>query len=204
MNKRIDSIDALKGFAIVLVVSGHAIQSSTCSFDENVYFRIIYSFHMPLFMFLSGLVASHSCDVPVWPYLKKKFIALVVPFVSWYAVGYFANGAYHTITLKTYIVRLLLSPDYGLWFLWILFLNYCFLAIAVRMEKRLGIFAYLVIVLLIELAPFRCLGVGILKIHFVYFIAGFKEYFWILNIFYFIFIFILLMAFCLCGTSPQL
>lgn len=173
IKKRYDHIDALKGFAILLVVFGHAIQSNVTFFDENIFFRIIYSFHMALFMFLSGMVASYSFDMPVWPYIKKKFMVLVVPFIAWYAVAYFANGSYQTMELKSYIVRILLSPDWGLWFLWVLFLNFCFLVLAVKMEKGLGLFAYPFTILFVEFLPFGSLGLGLAKVHFVYFTLGY-------------------------------
>jgi len=188
MNKRIDIIDALKGFAILLVVLGHAIQYkyTATAFDENVVFRVIYSFHMPMFMFLSGLVAYYSFEMPVYPYLKKKFMALAVPFLAWFALAYFATGTYHTIALKSYIWRMLLSPDYGLWFLWVLFLNFCFLVVTVRMEKGLGLLAYPMMILFVLWTPFGFLGLGLAKVHFVYFTIGYlvmkykeqlKEYF---------------------------
>lgn len=55
--KRINYIDRLKGFAILLVVMGHV---SLFSFrgNDNAVFGVIQSFHMPLFMFLSGIVVS--------------------------------------------------------------------------------------------------------------------------------------------------
>ncbi|ROT03695.1 hypothetical protein ED388_12660 [Muribaculaceae bacterium Isolate-007 (NCI)] len=45
-------IDCLKGFAIFLVVLGHVVQNYNLM--DSWIFRIIYSFHMPLFMFMSG------------------------------------------------------------------------------------------------------------------------------------------------------
>lgn len=46
----------LKGLEIVLVVVGHLIQmwylQDSC--DSSFAFRVIYSFHMPLFFFMSG------------------------------------------------------------------------------------------------------------------------------------------------------
>ena len=50
-----DWIDAANGLGIIFVVLGHAIADTT----QNVQFfgklfQIIYSFHMPLFFFLSG------------------------------------------------------------------------------------------------------------------------------------------------------
>lgn len=48
-SKRIEAIDIAKGFGIFLVVIGHFINMS--SYPG----RVIYSFHMPLFFFLSGI-----------------------------------------------------------------------------------------------------------------------------------------------------
>lgn len=171
--KRIEIIDAMKGFAILLVVFGHAIQGNVVNFDNNIFFRIIYAFHMPLFMFLAGAVAKYSLDNSVVEFLKKKFYALVIPFAVWYGVAYFANGYFHSVAVKTYLVRVILSPDWGLWFLWVLFLNFCFLVLAVKMEKGLGIFAFLVTLLLVEWAPFGIAGIGLAKTHFLYFILGY-------------------------------
>jgi fucose 4-O-acetylase-like acetyltransferase len=36
MRERIDTIDALKGLAILLVVFGHAFQGNLTNFDDNV------------------------------------------------------------------------------------------------------------------------------------------------------------------------
>ena len=51
-------IDAAKGLAIFLMLWGHCIQScvvgSDVDFFENTVFKAIYSFHMPLFMLISG------------------------------------------------------------------------------------------------------------------------------------------------------
>src|SRR6478735_3308217 len=86
-------LDALKGFAILLVVLGHSTQTYAANgnFDNNFLFRIIYSFHMPLFMFLSGAVAAYSLRPMNWDFIKRKFYMLVIPFVAWYLVGYGLN-----------------------------------------------------------------------------------------------------------------
>ena len=56
-SKRIEYIDAMRGFTMFLVVLGH------CAFycmggvaDDNVYLDIFQSFRMPLFFFVSGFV----------------------------------------------------------------------------------------------------------------------------------------------------
>lgn len=57
---RIIWIDNAKAIAILLVVVGHIIQFmySPEGFDQNIVFRYIYAFHMPLFFLLSGLVTK--------------------------------------------------------------------------------------------------------------------------------------------------
>lgn len=61
MSKRIVWADALKGLLIVLVVLGHSIQASKIqlceSFINDYLWNLIYSFHMPAFIAISGFVA---------------------------------------------------------------------------------------------------------------------------------------------------
>lgn len=60
-------IDVAKGIAILLVLLGHSIQYasgasyySSGAFYSNWFFKFIYSFHMPLFMVISGYLFSFS------------------------------------------------------------------------------------------------------------------------------------------------
>ena len=84
---RLKSFDCLKLFAIFLVIWGHSIQYllSSTYFDEPVY-RIIYSFHMPLFMMISGYFSLSSMSLSPLVFLKKKFIQLLLPAFSWVIV----------------------------------------------------------------------------------------------------------------------
>jgi fucose 4-O-acetylase-like acetyltransferase len=58
--ERDGTLDCLKGLAILLVVAGHTAQDSTPDFDNLFAFRAIYAFHMPMFMFVSGMVIAVS------------------------------------------------------------------------------------------------------------------------------------------------
>lgn len=49
-------IDSLKFFLIFLVLVGHCLDSNLGLHSNNVVFRIIYSFHMPVFVILSGMM----------------------------------------------------------------------------------------------------------------------------------------------------
>lgn len=64
MKNRIDYIDRMKGLAIFLVVLGHVYMFSFNK-SESVLPSIIGSFHMPLFMFLSGLVSFSAITPPI-------------------------------------------------------------------------------------------------------------------------------------------
>ncbi len=80
--KRDSFYDCVKGFAILLVVLGHMIQSlDTC---DNPLYLGVYLFHMPLFAFLSGLffVRSYERYTP-FALIKRRFVQLMVPCLSW-------------------------------------------------------------------------------------------------------------------------
>ena len=85
MTHRLHYIDNLKGVLILLVVLGHCIQCTDLDFDHNAVFRYIYSFHMPLFMCVSGFV-SYKPDIK-WQTVQKRFRQLIIPFLAWVAVS---------------------------------------------------------------------------------------------------------------------
>ena len=82
MKERLLYIDNLKGFAILLVVLGHCIQFREPDYDSNWLFRIIYSFHMPLFFIISGYV-SHQNDIQIESLVTKRAKQLLLPYFIW-------------------------------------------------------------------------------------------------------------------------
>lgn len=69
--ERVQWIDNCKGVAICFVILGHTLLT-------NNSWLIIYSFHMPLFFFLSGLVCNEKKYT--WEtFLKSRFNSLVIP-----------------------------------------------------------------------------------------------------------------------------
>lgn len=84
MNKeRIIYLDILKLFAIYLVLWGHAIMHFQPDYEQSYIFQTIYSFHMPLFMMLSGYFASSSMSLGIREFFPKKFRQLLLPCISW-------------------------------------------------------------------------------------------------------------------------
>jgi len=130
--------DNIRGFAIILVVIGHSIQYQVANFDANPIFESIYSFHMPLFMFISGYInctpEKEKHYDSIW--LKKRFDALVIPFLAWMILPYIFTHQWSDF--PGYIKRVIISPDNANWFLWVLFLNSLFFYFAWNFVEKWG------------------------------------------------------------------
>lgn len=88
---RIAELDFLKGVAIICVVIGHVhlFTFPRGGYDEMCY-EFIYSFHMPLFMFISGFLAIKTppptlttSEFVTKGVIISKFKRLVIPCVFW-------------------------------------------------------------------------------------------------------------------------
>lgn len=110
------SLDAVKGFAILLVMLGHCIVLNGLA-DPYLY-DAIAAVQMPLFMAVSGYIAGlkkpESVERPDLAkraaVLGKRSISYLVPFFSWMVIVSFPHCLKE---LKTELFHL----DYGLWFL---------------------------------------------------------------------------------------
>ncbi len=133
--KRLIWIDNIKCFAILLVILGHLIQFIYYpkTFDDNHLFRYIYSFHMPLFMVVSGILVGLKPINNIISTIKKRAIQLLIPFFTW--------GIFSSIINKKNIINSLFEiikyPDRGLWFLWALFFIYLAFVVTIILNNRL-------------------------------------------------------------------
>lgn len=75
-SKRIEWIDLCKGLGIFLVVIGH---TSIAQISQTLY-DWIYSFHMPMFYMLSGMVFNPVKYSSFRIYLQRRVKTLVIPF----------------------------------------------------------------------------------------------------------------------------
>jgi len=80
--QRLHYVDVAKAVCIILVVVGH-YNPTSCPEWWNYLFAFIYSFHMPAFMFLSGLLfAETSRKHKYGDILLRKAKRLFLPYVS--------------------------------------------------------------------------------------------------------------------------
>jgi fucose 4-O-acetylase-like acetyltransferase len=135
--------DILRGFNIILVVLGHCIQDgSGVDFSANaLYFsdklyQFIYSFHMPLFMIVSGYLAWGSVNkandrASRRSLLGRRAQSLLIPIFFWTGIDYirilvtnYINGSPQPEALVFVYFYNALN---NLWFLWAVW--WCFLIV---------------------------------------------------------------------------
>ena len=100
MPKRIEYIDIARGIGILLVVMGHNDFAAISPFMH----KFIYSFHMPLFFFLSGYFLNHA--LPFWTFVKKRFNSLLKPYLFTIFMIYFFSISFEKMSFATAITRI--------------------------------------------------------------------------------------------------
>lgn len=137
--------DVLRGFAICLVVLGHCIQEGSgevyklqeAYFDDRLY-QLIYSFHMSLFMLISGWLGWYSMKTTddrreQLQILGRRAASLLIPIFGWTALDssrHFLMNAYYGYPhagLGQGLLQYIVNSLENLWFLWAVF--WCFLIV---------------------------------------------------------------------------
>jgi fucose 4-O-acetylase-like acetyltransferase len=140
MSKRIEYLDIAKGIGILLVVLGHNDFEVISLFAQ----RFIYSFHMPMFFFLSGYFISTS--TPFFDFVKKRFNALMKPYIFTIFLIYFTSVSFEKMGFNMAITRTVKSL-YGsghyldwvqLWFLPHLFVVSLYAFLFLSVVSKLG------------------------------------------------------------------
>ncbi len=119
---RIEYLDLAKAIGIILVIAGHVVSSDTITK------RVIYSFHMPLFFLLSGMLLRVRTEYnkDTWIQLIiKKAKGLLIPFVLWGMI-YAAFSFKHTALILYGTRETLIAAESltSLWFLPVMFLAF--------------------------------------------------------------------------------
>lgn len=134
------SLDIAKGILIFLVVWGHAIQmgfgygyGESGLYMRNAIYRGIYSFHMPLFMAISGYLFYYSNKKPFGKVISSKLKSIGIPYL-----------VYCTIMVLILVpttqmggIKYMIWETYanGFWFLTSVLLN-CFVVASISLLSK--------------------------------------------------------------------
>jgi len=161
MPKRIEYLDIARGIGILLVVLGH----NDFGFVSSFFHQVIYSFHIPLFFFLSGYFINTA--LPFFDYFKKRFHSVLKPYLFTIFLIYFASVSFEKMGFQTALGRIIKSL-YGtgyyidwvaLWFLPHLFVvslyAFIFIVLVTKLRNRWITWGILLLTLLVSTLFFR-------------------------------------------------
>lgn len=162
-NNRIEWIDLCKGFAMLLVMFGH-------TYSSNVINLWIYSFHMPLFFFLSGYVFSIEKYNSFRSFLISKIKTLIIPMVILGFANIFASILNRSTKLDLSLIYKILGIffqlrcsifDSVLWFIACLFITEIFMYFIIKISKGNNkmIFAILILLSILGFAYIKFIGI---------------------------------------------
>lgn len=158
---RVEWLDVARGIGILLVVAGHALGGlidsalGTDFWQGRLIFFGIYTFHMPLFMMLSGILVNARLERSPQRFRSRLWSGMVWPYFLWSAVQLTiiqATGSLVNQPLGDYLGTLVRLPWHTVsqfWFLYALFLLHILAMLALR---RLGQQGFLLLCL--SLKPF--------------------------------------------------
>ena len=151
--QRLISFDIAKAICIILVVIGHYVPDYSPQWYVGVH-DVIYTFHMPLFMFASGFIyMATKKDITYRDFLLKKVKRLMIPYFSVSAIvitiKLLTEGhAYveNPVTWMSY-VKMLYLPEAGyfLWFIWALWWMFVLSPLFKTKQMRLGLFVLAIV-----------------------------------------------------------
>ncbi len=117
--------DNIKGFLIILVVFGHLLEDFLNLGFVKYLYVLIFSFHMPLFVFCSGYFATNIN-------FKKIISRLVFPYLVFQTLYFFFNKYVLENAGVTYDLT---NPAWSLWYL----LSFMFWGTMVQFIKKVNI-----------------------------------------------------------------
>ena len=127
------TLDVAKGIAILCVVLGYSFPSNIFSgetyldYIAKLIYDLLYSFHMPVFFFISGYLFYNAWINHRTGTIKRKAQRLLIPYIT-FSVLYIpfrlvasgmANSDFHSSYWQIIVG---VSPNGGVWFLYTLFL----------------------------------------------------------------------------------
>lgn len=174
--------DICKGIGIILVVYGHVqrgLFSAGLEMNEQEYKlidSIIYSFHMPLFFFISGLFFYNSLTkTDQTHFIAKKIDTILYPYVAWSLIQGTIEASlaqYTNAHTSIFEVLSLWQPRAQFWFLYALFLVFITSSVLYRLVKKEHIPHITLFFAILYLFKFDTLAIKQVMSNFVFFALG--------------------------------
>ncbi|MBC1492827.1 acyltransferase family protein [Listeria booriae] len=130
MNQRLVWIDNLKAYGMILVIIGHSFVLSSAYEYSEMLMKLIYSFHMPLFFFISGYLFRNKNNKG--NIFRRKWKTLILPYFIFQIITVVIINSFYYLTtghlerdpLSTLLSVFYLNGSVGwnspLWFLMVL------------------------------------------------------------------------------------
>ena len=184
--KRLAWIDIAKGIGIFLMVFAHTerglVSSSILQESSFVILldRWIYAFHMPLFFFISGLLADRAVQSEVVPWVNKMLRTIIYPYFVWSILQTLlqmaASNSVNREISTSQLWAITYHPVQQFWFLYALFM----VMLTYFVSRKLGLSnsMFLIIAVLLYLCQVWKISFGgwgmlyIFRRHIIYFAVG--------------------------------
>ena len=123
--KRLEYLDCVKGFGILLVILGH-IYAWNPDINRGIIVTWIYSFHMPLFFIVSGMLIKYKYNNNTKEFIISKVKHILIPYIIFSLCNSIINIILYGFNINSFILDIvytftLIGVD--MWFLQVLFLS---------------------------------------------------------------------------------
>lgn len=136
--------DNIKALLIFLVVAGHALEVCSLHFKlATAADTLIYSFHMPAFVFVSGFFAKRYCDNSM---VRAEKAGLLFAYYAVFQILFIMIRLFMDIKIKRLSFE---SPCRGLWYLLALFFMYLLVPLVEKLPGWLVITGSVVLALIV-------------------------------------------------------
>lgn len=154
MKERYKELDLMKGIGILLVYLGHSFNLPRLDWNKIFVFlgNTTYSFHMPLFFFISGLLSNTNKEINLEKFYKGKIKRLLIPYFFINLIDFFPRTLFPQLVNSKFggIKEVLFYGTKITWFvytLFIIFMIFPFLDKYILKKDKYYLFGLLLIIL---------------------------------------------------------
>jgi fucose 4-O-acetylase-like acetyltransferase len=181
--KKLTAISRLKGLAIILVVLGHSLPITTDDykpFSAELLTRFIYSFHMPLFMCISGFLfvyTNKDREITHLSFLYKKARRLLLPYISISTFAFLIKSGLSRFAMRPvdfsfqdYIHSIFYPADNAIiyyWFIFALFVIFVISPVIIFLLRKGMLISVLGLIACMALALLRPVKIELFCLHMI-------------------------------------